>query len=190
MDDLLINFADQSIESPSEEEEGYKYHFTNGSPAGSEHAVQVGPAAAAPAASNHDDPFPHNEASSIQKGTSSGAEDEANYNADIDDDDDDDYGREEATYTDVHFSSFHNKDYNAPQTHDVQRGATNGNVKRSSGSSNQGQNGLDDIGQHLRRLHRQDAERDEILTVRALQQASSRPCNMLTELNSNSIKRM
>ena len=172
MDDLLINFADQSIESPSEEEEGYKYHFTNGSLAGSEHAVQVGPAAAAPVALIPDDSFPTNEASRIQKWTSSVAEDEANYNADIDDDDDDKYGRQEATDTDVHFSSFHNKDHNAAQTHVVRKGATNGIVKRSSASSIEGQNGLDSIDQHLRRLRRQDAERDEILTVRALLPAS------------------
>ena len=173
MDDLLMNFANQSIESPSEEEESYKYHFTNGSIAGSEHAVQVGPAAAAPAALNHHDPFPTNGVSSNQKGTSFDAEDEANYNGDIDDDDDDEYGREQATDTRVHHPPLHNKDYSAPQTHGVERGATNGNLKRSSASSDEGENGLDGITQHLRRLHRQDAERDDVLIVRALPSASN-----------------
>ena len=202
MEDLLSSFADQSMESASEE--GYKYHFIDGSPAGSEHAMPVSHAATAPAGSSHDDPFPANEASSNQKGISSGVEDEANYNADIDDDDDDDdddagvYGREEATQevryvhhnedpingashnensvseynTDARDRSFHSKVYNAFETYGVKSGATNRNVEQPSASSGGGQDGLNGFAQHLRRLHRHDVERDEFLSVRVLPSAS------------------
>ena len=201
MEDLLSTFADQSMESPSEE--SYKYYFIDGSPAGSEHAMPISRAATAPAGSSHDDQFPANEASSNQKGISSGVEDEANYNADIDDDDDDDeYGCERATHEVEYVHQNENpidvgshnersvteyntnsKVFNAFQTYSVKSGATNGNVEQPSAYSGGGQDGLNGFAQHLRRLHRHDVERDEFLTVRALPPASifaPRPYNLLT----------
>lgn len=113
MDDLLDNFATHRLDSPPEET--YKYHFVEDSPAASEHAMPLRPETPA----THDDPIFDNEASGVQKVTTSEDEDEGDYNADVDEDDDE---------------------------------------------SDDGQDGLNGFAQHLQRLHRQDMERDELLT--------------------------
>ena len=127
MDDLLDNFANQRLDSPTEE--GYKYHFVNGSPAGSQ----------------HERPEP------LEMPTSAGpspffetpSEDEANYNADVEESDD-------------------------------------------------GQGLSDGLSQHLQQFHRQDLERDQLLTVRTSPSAHSLLWlpNLLTLLNSNFIRRI
>lgn len=173
MDDLLDNFAGQSFESQTEEtfqhhftdarltrlehamppmtatptetspesptEEGYKYHFLDGSPPGSPHAMPMSSATAAPA----NDPFFENEPSEVKGRPGPSFVDEADYNADVDDngDDDEDFGHEEVT---------HEVEYVRP-------------TETTGGAS---YNESDGLVERLRRLHSQDTERDELLTVR------------------------
>lgn len=185
MDDLLENFASRSLRSTSEE--GYKYHFINGSPVGSEHAMPIGPSAPTLVGSN-------NEASSIQKQTGPAVEneadynfeDETDYNADVDDDSDE-YGHEEATHEADHADypgdltnrasyektplsendhKYLDRFFHNPDTHSVDGRSAHGSIVPSPALSDDGQDRLDGFAQHLRRLHRQDMERDELLTVR------------------------
>ena len=217
MEDLLNSFAEQSMGTPTEEgykyhfvdgspagseharrgspavpaEEGYKYHFVDGSPAGSEHAAPVRPAPTVPAGSNHDDVFFDVEPSGIPEATGFDVDDEANYNADVDDyDDEEESGREEefhksgdvgdnkislnaAMYKkislfedDIHGfdRSFHRQDQHKLET---QGGPSRTMYKKTEPSlarNADGQSGSDGFAEHLRRLHRQDVERDELLT--------------------------
>ena len=149
MDDLVANFADQSIKAPddllnsfsdhkteSPNEDAYKYHFVDGSPAGSEHGRVAHPTAY-PSMENNDSLLHIEEEGqqSTDYENENENENETGYNADIDEDDD------------------------APAP------------------SDNGENGFDDFAQRLIRLHRQDIDRDELLTVRALSSILTRPTN-------------
>lgn len=175
MDDLLDSFAGQTLESQDQEisqglltdtrlsslehpmpvgpvtttpagsdlestNEEYKYHFLDKSPPGSEHAMPINPPIN-PAAAQ--DPISENEAFGVQRISYPALVDEAEYNGDIDDidDDDEDFVPEEAT-DEVEY------------------------VRVTETTKEESYNELDEFAQHLRRLHRQDTERDELLIVR------------------------
>ena len=186
MDDLLSNFVDQPSESPIEN--GYIYHFLGDSPVGSEHDRPVRQAPAASAAPGNNDPFFHVEAPVSRQATVSGKEDEGDYNADIDDDDDDVYepGHRKAlqvdNYSEISASEVtHNgRSLLVDDTDDLDRsfpdhkggtltanrvdsGKETGDVEPLPVSDSEQE--MDDINQHLRKLHRQDIERDELLKV-------------------------
>ena len=143
MDDLLDNFA--NTDSPNVEsttEEDYIYHFVDESPAPLEHNRPVHPTMTAQ---------PNNYTSSVNiespppyQSIGGENEDEGNYNADIDDDDDDD---------DVFGNGLGGKE--------------SGLIKPASALRDDGQD-LASFEQHLRRFHRQDLERDDLLAVRPL----------------------
>ena len=130
--------AGSNLESPTEE---YKFHFLDDSPPGSEDAMPIKSAAA----SSAKDPFFEAEASGVQAQPGPSFVDEADYNADIDDIDDDneEYGPEEMT-----------DEVGYVRVTEATEGASN--------------NDLDEFTQRLRRLHRQDTERDELFTVRSV----------------------
>lgn len=128
--------AGSNLESPTEE--AYKYHFLDDSPPGSEHAMPTNSAAATSAK----DPFFEEEASGVQGQPGPSFEDEADYNADIDDIDDD------------------NEEYAPEETTDEV-----GYVRVTEATEGASYNDLDEFTQYIRRLHRQDTERDELFTV-------------------------
>lgn len=188
MDDLLSNFADQRIELPTED--GYIYHFFDESPVGSEHDRPVRQAPAAPDTPDNSDPFFQVEAPFSRQATVSGAEDEGNYNADIDEYDDDihEHGHSEASqmhyYPTISASeatyngrpllmndtidldrSFPDKNRGTLTIKGVENRKESGDLEPLSPASSDGQQKMDDIEHHLRRLHRQDIERDELLEV-------------------------
>ena len=143
MDDLLDNFA--NMDSPNVEStigEGYIYHFVDESPAPLEHNRPVHPTMTAQP--NNYTSFVNIESPPPYQSTGGENEDEGNYNADIDDDDDDD---------DVFGSGLGRKEP--------------GYFKPASALRDDGQD-LGGFEQHLRRFHRQDLERDDLLTVRPL----------------------
>lgn len=184
MDDLLDNFTSHDLNSPAEE--GYKYHFVDGSTAGSEHETSIHPAAAASRGPNKDNPFFSTGSHPTTDGES---EDDGEYNADVDDDDDDDdehphdeASPDEAFHKDsIYESSFHEKPlpekesgvldrsshgpgYGAFSTHDT----INQYAEPSLASSDDEKVGSNGFAPRLRRLHRQDMERDDFLKVRIL----------------------
>ena len=180
MDDLLNSFAHQSIDPSTEPEEEYIHHFVDGSPAGSEHESRLHTAV-----TSNDDLFLHNEAFEIQAGTDSAIEDEANYNADVDEDEgeDDEHGRDETFHHEAYrdnlnpgashnHKSFFKDDTNGlypsipSQDDEDNTRAAYGDVEQTTASSGDDQNRMDDFAKHLRQLHRQDMERDDLLTVR------------------------
>ena len=186
MDDLLNNFADQSIKSPIEED--YIYHFFDSSPAGSGSNRPVRPAPAAPAIDNNDPFFDIEDPVSLQA-TGGANEDERDYNADIDDDDNDDYEHRhskasrfddypetpasDAAYigksrvmddTDDLDRSFRNQNGGTLKTNGVNSRKKSEHVEPSLAPSDSEEE-MDGFKQHLRRLHRQDSERDELLAV-------------------------
>lgn len=188
MDDLLSSFADQRIESPVED--SYKYHFLGDSPVGSEHDRPVRQAPAAPAAFDDSDPFYHVEAPVSRQATVSAKEDEGDYNADIDDDDDDvdvrghskasqldeypEISTSEATYngrrllvkdTDDLDRSFPDQNRGILTNKSVDSGKDSKDVESLSPAMSGIEQEMDGIEQQLRRFHRQDAERDELLEV-------------------------
>ena len=139
IDPITASPPGPNLESPTEEE--YKYHFLDDSLPGSEHAMPINPAAATSAK----DPFFEDEASGVQGQRGTSFEDEADYNADIDDIDDDneEYGPEE-------------------MTDEV------GYVRVTEATEAASHKDLNEFAQHLRRLHRQDMERDEVFTVSSI----------------------
>lgn len=196
MDDLLSNFADQSIELQqrieSPVEDGYKYHFLGDSPVGFEHDRPVRQAPAASAAPDNNDPFFHVEAPVSRQAAVSGKEDEGDYNADIDDDDDDVYEprRRKAVQVDNYpeisasevthngrsllMDETHNLDRSFPNhkggtltANRVDSGKESGDVEPLSPAESDGEQEMDDIKQHLRKFHYQDLERDKLLEVYA-----------------------
>lgn len=108
---------------------------------GSEHALPTKSVAATSAK----DPLFEEEASGVKGQPGPSFVDEADYNADIDDIDDDneEYGPEE-------------------MTDEV------GYVRVTEATEGTSNNDLDEFTQHLRRLHRQDTERNELFTVRSV----------------------
>ena len=212
MDDLLSNFtghnfADHSIESPTED--GYKYHFVNHSPTGSEYDRPVRPTAATSAGPiNRDSLFDIEDPASHQA-TGSQDDDEEDYNADIEENADDyEPERGEADYEQPTSGtsyneksqlgnerndlqrSFHSQDRGPFETHSINSGKKPENVEPDPTPSDHEQN-LDGLKQHLRRLHRQDFDRDELLFVCSpFSTFSSRPKNLLNVLNSNSIPKI
>ena len=192
MDDLLDNFA--NIDSPNIEstsEEGYIYHFVDESPAPLEHDRPVHPTIAAEP-SNHTSFF-STESPPPYQSTAGENEDDGDYNADIDDDDDDDvFGRglhgasqfgangENPTIdaSDNRIPLFINNTTSLDRSyrrtndrtielHDLRGRRESGDVKPPSAPSDNEQD-LGSLKQHLRKLHRQDLERDEHLAVRTL----------------------
>lgn len=176
MEDLLDNFASQSLDSPSEE--GYKYHFVNGSPTGSQHAR---PAATASPASVGPSP----------QATGGEKEYEGDVDNDDDDDDDDENERYDADLEGTNGASypqnarFEDIDYHSFEPHGASSGANYGNAEISLSPSD---DGWDGFALHLRRLHRQDMERDELLTVGV--PSSPLVESVLTLPNSNSITKI
>ena len=158
MDDLLDNFA--NIDSPNMEstsEEGYIYHFVDESPAPLEHNRPVHPTTIAGEPNNHTSFF-NIESPPPYQSTGGENEDEGDYNADIDDDDDDDvFGP--GTHKASQFRA-----YRENPTIDAGDRRESGGVKPSPAISDDEQ----DLKQHLRKLHRQDLERDELIAVRPL----------------------
>ena len=188
MDDLLKNFANHNMDSPTED--SYKYHFLGDSPAGSEHDRPVHPAPAIPAGPSNHDSILDIGTPALHQATGSVNEDEVDYNADIDDDYDDDdyeYGRNEpsrleACRRDLASRPIYNEksrpenDNNNPGhafynqiggAFEVPRVKTmkkSGDVEPSIALSDDVQES-DGFNQYLRKLHRQDLERDELLAV-------------------------
>lgn len=182
----MSSFVDQRIESPIEN--GYIYHFLGDSPVGSEHDRPVRQAPDASAAPGSNDPFFHVETPVSRQATVSGKEDEGDYNADIDDDDDDVYepahrkALQVDNYPEISASEvIHNgRSLLVDDTDDLDRsfpdrkGGTLTANRVDSGKEtgdveplpvSDGEQEMDDINQHLRKLHRQDIERDELLKV-------------------------
>lgn len=192
MNDLLDNFANQGLDSPTEED--YKYHFVDGSPAGSQHETSIDLTATALPRPSNEDPFFSIDS---HQDISDENEDERYYNADIDEDDDelrrgeaslDEASPDEAyrkkptnkaSYpskppfeTDKDLNQFiHGPDHGAFPTYGANSREVYSNVESSLAVSDDEKNGLNGFAQHLRRLHRQDIERDELLKVRALPSA-------------------
>ena len=186
MNDLLSNFADQnfadhSIESPTED--CYKYHFLNDSPAGSEYNRPVRPTAATSAGPSNQDSLFEIEDPASKQDIGGQNEDEEEYNADIDDIDEDyERGHDEAYHehptngtsykekslleneTDDPDRSFHSQNRGPFETHNFHSTEKPENVERNSALSDHEQD-VDGFKQHLRRLHRQDFDRDELLIV-------------------------
>lgn len=202
MDDLLSNFADhnfaehnfadQSIESSTEE--CYKYHFVNDSPAGSEHNRPVRPTATTSAGPCNRDSLFDIEDPAPYQATGNQDDDEEDYNADIEENTDDyEPERDEAYYQqptngtsykeesqlgierDDLNRSFHSQNRGPFETHSIDSGKKPENIEPDPAPSDHEQN-LDGFKQHLRRLHRQDFDRDEILFVcSSFSTSSSRP---------------
>lgn len=190
MDDTKNNFTDHEIESPNEE--GYKYHFLDGSPAGSEHEKSLPLVTAASAGLSNGGPFFDIEATASPQATAGVDEDEEDYNADLDDDDDDDHhGRGEATryeaygknpsngasynenslrenHTDDRDRKVHRQSSTTFAMRGVNDKGTYEQREPSPALSDDGQDASDDssFARYLYRLHGQDKERDELLTVR------------------------
>ena len=182
MDDLLNSFANANMDSPTED--SYKYHFLGGSPAGSEHDRPVHPAPAISAGPNNHDSILDSGTPALHQATGSVNEDEADYNADIDDDDDDDdygYGRNEPSRSEASRPIYNDKSrlendnnnlghafYNqiggASDLHGVNTMKKSGDVEPSIALSDDIQES-DGFNQYLRKLHRQDLERNEFLAV-------------------------
>ena len=191
----MDNFANHNIETPNNDspsEDEYKYHFVNGSPAASEHDRPVNSAAATSAGPSNQKLFFNIEASTPQPTTGRENEDEGDYNADIDDDDDDDdddfeRGRERASRFDVyqenvtmnasdngkslfvnntyHLSrSFRTQNRRSLESNDVEKKIESDDVEPYPALSND-EHESDDFKQQLRKFHRQDCERDELLAV-------------------------
>ncbi len=162
MDDLMDNFADANIESPTEEV--YIHHFINGSPVASEHER---PTAAFSAKPSGRDPFFDDEAADSHQATARN-EDEGDYNADIDDDDEPGHERYHKDLTSAlgdYVYPFPNDDCDQFEERLVNGGATDAVAYPSLATSGDEQDSNHGFSQHLLRLHRQDSERDELLTV-------------------------
>ena len=164
MDDLLDNFASSGLESPDDGD--YKYHFVNGSPVGSEHARPVALISTAT-------PEPSPQATTGEN----------DYEGDIDDDNDDDYEREnygaypespvngtvqrEVLQLEMETAnlgrSFPHQNHHSVEPKDISHRANNGDVQPPLVPI---VDGLDDFATQLRHLHRQDKQRDVLLTVR------------------------
>ena len=185
MDDLLDNFANiDSLNLDSTSEEGYIYHFVDESPAPLEHDRPVHPTI--PAESNNYTSFFDSESPPPYQSTGGENEDDGDYNADIDDDDDV-FGRglhgaygENPTIgasdnriplfinnTTSLDRSYRSRNDRPIELHDLRGRKESGDVKLSSAPSDDEQD-LDGFKQHLRRFHRQDLDRDELLAVRPL----------------------
>ena len=164
MDDLLDNFASSGLDSPDDGD--YKYHFVNGSPVGSEHTR---PVALISTATPERSP----------KATTG----EKDYEGDIDDDDDDDYyerendgaysktpvngtAQREVLQLEIQAASldrsFPHQNHHSVEPNDTSQQANYGNFQSPLNSID---DGLDDFASQLRHLHRQDKERDVLLTV-------------------------
>lgn len=192
MDDLLDNFA--KIDSPNIDEEGYIYHFVNESPPPLEHNRPVHDTTEAEP--NNYTSFFNIESPPQYQFTGGENEDEGDYNADIDDDDYDDddvFGcglqktsqlganRESSTIGASHNKerlfmnnnttslnhSYQTQSNGIIELHDLSGRNDSGDIKPSSALSGDEQD-LDAFKQHLRKFHRQDLERDELLAVRPL----------------------
>ena len=188
MDDLLEHFASSGLESPDDGD--YKYHFVNGSPVGSEHTR---PVALISTATPERSPKPTTR--------------EKDYEGDIDDYDDEDYYEREnhGAYPESSLNgtaqrevlqleigtasldrSFPQQNNHPVEPKEILQRANYGNFSPSSVSVNEG---LDEFASQLRHIHRQDLERDELLTV-------GHPCFScrwrwpLSLLNSNSIEKI
>ena len=187
MDDLLDNFASSGLESPDDGD--YKYHFVNGSPVGSEHTR---PVALISTATPERSP----------KATTR----EKDYEGDIDDYDDDDYydrenhgaypesslngtAQREVLQLEIGTASldrpFPHQNHHSAEPKDTSQPANYGNFSPPPPSVNEG---LDEFSSQLRRLHRQDLERDALFTVGNPPNSSwlRRPLNLV---NSNSIEK-
>lgn len=168
-------------------ENTYNYPLSDGSP-----VRPVRPARTVPAGRSHDDIFLDNDIIKIPKATDFDVEDEANYNADVDDydDDDEESGRVEAFHRsgdgannkislnaamykkmslfedDIPDSdrSFHKQDNDNFETQGDHSRAMYKNSASTLARNADGQSESDDFAQRLRQLHRQDVERDELLT--------------------------
>lgn len=191
MDDLLDNFANiefPNIDTPSEEH--YIYHFVDESPAPSEHNRPVHHTT--PAEPTNETSFFNVESPPPYQSTADENVDEGNYNADIDDDDDDDddvfghgphrashFGGDNPTNASdnrkpllINNTTSLDRPYRNPndriiELHDLSGRKESGDFKPAS-APNDDEQDSDGFKQHLRRLHRQDLERDELLTVRPL----------------------
>ena len=188
MDDLLDNFANidsPDIESPNEDD--YIYHFVGESPPPLEHNRPLHPTTAAEP-KNYTSFFDI-ESPPQHRSIGGENEDEGDYNVGDDDDDDDVFGRglhsasqfgayrenptidasdnRNSLFIDNTTSldrSYRRQNDRTIELHDLGGGNESGNVKPSSALSD-GEQDLDGFKQHLRKFHRQDLERDELLTV-------------------------
>ena len=191
MDDLLDNFANiDSLNIESTSEEGYIYHFVDESPAPLEHDRPIHPTI--PAELNDHTSFSNIESPPPYQSTGGENEDEGDYNADIDDDDDDVFGRglhgasqfgayDENPTIDASDNrmplfmnnttsldrSYRRRNDSTIELHDLSSRKDSGDVKTSLTPSDDEQD-LAGFKQHLRRFHRQDLERDELLAVHPL----------------------
>ena len=191
MDDLLNNFAHQRTQSHTDErfaqqilesptEENYIYHFVDGSPEGSEHGRSHQPAAAASAEMRNSDPFFHIEDADSPQATGGENEDERDYHADIEDDDEDDYIYERngtSNFDDYHHNintesanpdrlSHWQLQYPTFEMRAPENKAANSETLKLPSVLGDKEQEADSLSQHLRQLHRQDIERDELLMVK------------------------
>ena len=193
MDDLLDNFA--NVDSPNlgtPSEERYIYHFVDGSPEPLEHDRPVH--RTTPAEPTHETSFFNVESPPPYQSTGDENVDEGDYNADIDDYDDDDddvfgygplkgshFGGDNPTIDTSNNTRkplfinnttsldrpYRNLNDTIMELHDLSAREESGDFKPAS-ALNDGEQDLDGFKQHLRKFHRQDLERDELLAVRSL----------------------
>ena len=194
--DNFANIDSPNIDSPNVEstsEEGYIYHFVNESPPPLEHNRPVHHITAAEP--NNKSSFFNIESPPSYHSTGGENEDEGDYNADIEDEDDDDdvfrrglhrasrFGayRESSTIgasdnknllfmnnnTTSLDRSYQRRNDGIIELHDLSGRKESEDIKPSSALSDNEQDS-DNFEQHLRRFHRQDLERDELLAVRPL----------------------
>ena len=197
MDDLLDNFANNDppprVESP---EENYIYHFVDESPAPLEHSRPVHHTTAAEP--NNYTSFFNIESPTPYQSTRREIDDEGDYSVDVDDDDDYDDGDDDVFGRGLHRASqfgaypenpiVDTSDNGEPlsinnitgldrsyqrtndrfiELHDLSGRKESGHIKLASALDDDEQD-LHGFKQHLRKFHRQDIERDDLLTVRAL----------------------
>ena len=164
MDDLLDNFASSGLESPDDGD--YKYHFVNGSPVGSEHTRPVALISTAT-------PEPSPKAATREK----------DYEGDIDDYDDDDFYEREnhGAYPESSLNGtaqrkvlqleigtasldrpIPHENHHSVESMDTSQRANYGNFSPPPVSVDER---TDEFDSQLRRLHRQDLERDVLFNV-------------------------
>ena len=152
-DNLSNNITDQTIQSPTEE--GYIYHFVNGSPAGSGHERLICADSDIPASTLTQTQVPltngaiksHTDFEEIDPVTTASAGKDDTF-----------FDIEKESHQSIGDENTDEADYNTDIDENDDDLAVN----------NDRQNDLDGFAQHLRRLRRQDMERDELLTVRLL----------------------
>ena len=187
----------QSMEPPTEYE--YKYHFRDGSPAGSIHGGAVQPATSASARPTNRDLFLTAEATGGEK------KDTHDHNADMTDDDielaieynDNKPGRDGTLHFDSHptarttRTSYNIRSDNLDRSSHsaVNIRAHHDSLELSSASIDDGEDLGCFIEEHLRRFHRQDLDRDDLLLVYPSFRHLLTISKLLTLPNSNSTRK-